>query len=151
GLAVIVQYQPARNFLISHYSSFYPELVPSLTSIGKPVLTFGSHSTAAFFYYLFFLINFETYKAYKNWSSLMFSVCYVGLGFALLSVTGVVLMSLASFQLLWYAAKRRLKLTLTIAVLASTVALFVLRSQVPDFEDWVSAGKLVSEIVTSPT
>jgi hypothetical protein len=150
GIAVIAHVDLVGNILTNLYSAGYPELVPYMMSVGKPVLTFATHSIGAFFYYLFFFINFETYKVHKNWKSLVFAISYIGLTFAMLSVTGMVLTSLALFQLLRHSAKKRLMLTVGVVILASVSALFVLYLAVPNVEDWIAAGKFVSDILTSP-
>jgi hypothetical protein len=151
GLCVILHNSRVANFIIDHYSAFYPELVPFEIGIGKPVLTFASHSLGAFFYYLFFLVNLETYKKDKYRPGVIFAIVYIGLGFALLSVTGLALMFLATFQLLRYLAKENLKFTL-VAVFSTVVLLAtLLQVFIPDRQDWIAAGSIVTDIATSPS
>lgn len=151
GIAVVLRSDFVCTFLVDHYSVFYPDLVSFETSVGKPVLTFGSHSTGAFFYYLFFLLSFETYKVTQRWIYLGFALAYVGLGFALFSVTGMALMCLALFQLLRYAGKVRPRFTMIASVAAILTAVIVARSYLPDREDLIAALRIVSDVVTSPT
>ncbi len=151
GLAVILHSDPVGKFLSDHYSAGYADLVPYMMTVGKPVLTFATHSVGAFFYYLFFLLSFETYKVYKNSLSLIFAICYVALTFALLSVTGIALTTLAVCQLAHYSAKRRLNLTLWLGALVLGVGFSILYYYVPHLEEWSAAGRFVSDIVTSPT
>lgn len=150
GLAVILRSDWVGNFLADHYSAGYSDLVPYMMSEAKPVLTFGSHSTGAFFYYLFFFVNFETFKVYKNWSSLAFAICYVVLGCYLRSFTGLCLMAFAIFQILHYGARNRRRLILLAVVAASFAAVGTLYYFVPYPEDWVAAGKVVTDIATNP-
>jgi hypothetical protein len=151
GLAVILQNDSVGNFLVDHYSSGYPELVGYMMSEAKPVLTFGSHSTGAFFYYLFFFINFETFKVYKDWPSLAFALCYVVLGSYLRSFTALCLMSVAAFQLFRYATKNRLALALLVVVVAGVAAAGTLYYFVPDPEDRAAMAKVVSDVATNPS
>jgi len=88
GFAIVVGIQPINDFIIARYSVAYDELLPNMLALHKPVLTFGSHSTAAFFLYLFFWINLQRYKLGGQKLSLMFSECYhrvpaVGVSFGL--------------------------------------------------------------------
>ena len=151
GLAVILHSDLAGDFLVNLYSAGYADLVPYMMTVGKPVLTFATHSVGAFFYYLFFLINFETYKVYKDRWSLTFAICYVGLTFALLSFTGMALTALAILQIMRYSTKRRLKLTLALSGVVALLGLSALYIYVPYLEDWGAAWKFVSAIITSPS
>jgi hypothetical protein len=150
GVAAILQNARIGDFLIDHYSSGYSELVPFMMSAGKPVLTFGTHSVAALFYYMLFLMNFEAHKVYRNWSSLFFAFCYVVLGFALRSVSGLLLMFFATLQFLRYGFRLRPKLTAVSLITVIAGAFGTLYYIVPDFDDWIAGGKLVWDILTSP-
>lgn len=151
GIAVIVHADRIGDFIIDFYSFGYTELVPTMVKNGLPVMTFGTHSVAAFFYYLFFWINFETFKTHKTWFNFVSAICYIGLGCLVRSVTGVGLMLVAILQLLHYGAQKNLRRTLLGIVLAGMVALGVLYYYVPYTEDWVAGAKVASDIVTSPT
>jgi len=150
GIAAILQNERIGDFLVDHYSSAYSELVPFMMSAGKPVLTFGTHSVAALFYYMLFLMNFEAYKLYRNWSSLAFASSYVVLGFALRSVSGLLLMFFATLQLLRYGFRMRPKLTALSLFTVIVGAVSTLYYFVPDFEEWIAGSKLVWDILTSP-
>jgi hypothetical protein len=151
GIAVVAHAERISDFIVNFYSFQYAELVPEMMKGGLPVLTFGSHSIAAFFYYLFFWINFETYKTYKSRGNLVFAICYIPLGCLVRSVTGVGFMLVAVLQLLQYGAKRNLKYTILGIVVMSMIAVGILYYYVPYTEDWVAGAKVVSDIVTSPT
>ncbi len=151
GLGVMLHSSWVGSFLSNHYSMGTPELVPYMVRIGKPVLTFGTHSLGAFFYFLFFFLNFETYRTYKHWTSLVFALCYIGLTFALLSVTGMALSTLALFQLLRYSAKTHLKPTLALVILIAIAVGGELYFYGPAAEDWAAGAKFVSAILTSPS
>ena len=88
GMAIIFGNGFMQRLTVSYYSTFYPELVEAMVRLNKPVLTFGTHSAAAFFVYLFFLMNFETYRVSKKPSDLFFALCYVCLCSAMQSFTG---------------------------------------------------------------
>ena len=97
--AILAGNEWITSLLITHYSVFYPDLVANMLLMRMPVLTFGTHSLAAFFLYLFFYAAFQTYRLRRKRLFLVFAVGYVLLTLALLSVTGVVLASLALVQM----------------------------------------------------
>lgn len=86
-------------FLVNSYSEFYPELLPNMLFLRKPVLTFATHSLAGFFLFLFFYLNLQAYKERRQRRFLWFAICYLLFTMALLSVTGLVLALAAGIQL----------------------------------------------------
>jgi hypothetical protein len=88
------------DFIIENYSMGYPELVPSMLASGKPVLTFGSHSLAGFFFFAFFLLALELYRATRRRAVLLASVLWIPLIVALNSVTSYIFAGVALVQLL---------------------------------------------------
>ncbi len=88
------------DFVIENYSMAYPELVPAMLASGKPVLTFGSHSLAGFFFYAFFLLALELYRATQRRAVLLASVPWIPMMVALNSVTSYIFAGVALAQLL---------------------------------------------------
>lgn len=101
GVAILAGSELVTQFLVTHYSVFYPELVPNMLLLRKPILTFGTHSIAAFFLYLFFYASLQTYSLKGKKLFLMFAICYLLLTAALLSVSGLTLAFVGALQLLW--------------------------------------------------
>lgn len=149
--AIILGSDTVDRFLIQHYSSFYPDLVEMMTTFRKPILSFATHSAAAFFFYLFFLLNFETYKLRKKTIFMGFSLSYIILGFALLSFSGMALMSFATFQIGHYIAQRRRKAFLIVISIVLVVSGAVLYRYFADIENLATAIDAVNTAVTSPT
>jgi len=151
GIAVVLDLGPVRQVFVDYYSAFYPELVEVMTSAGKPVLTFGTHSLAAFFFYLLFWMNFESYKAQRSYGRLLAALCYIVLGVFLWSFSAFALMGLAVLYMLAYAVRRHSGSVLVglgaIAILG-IVAVYRIdaTSPVPGL-----AATTVSELVSSPT
>jgi hypothetical protein len=111
GFAIIAGVQSVNDFIIAHYSTAYDELLPDMLAWHKPVLTFGSHSIAAFFLYLFFWVNLRAYKVKRNRLFLTFSVSYLFLMLFLLSVSALAFATVGSFQLaahFWPAIRHKL-------------------------------------------
>ena len=110
GVSILAGSNFVRQILVTHYSIYYPELVPNMLFFRKPVLTFGTHSIAAFFLYLFFYSNLQTYRLRGRKLFLIFAFCYLFLAAALLSVSGLVLAVIGFLQLfwlLWSSVRRR--------------------------------------------
>lgn len=102
GVAILAGSDLVKQFLVTHYSVYYPELVPNMLLVRKPILTFGTHSIAAFFLYLFFYASLQTYRLKGKKLFLIFAFCYLFLTAALLSVSGLILASIGALQLFWF-------------------------------------------------
>jgi hypothetical protein len=150
GIAVLVGVEPIRNFFVTYYSAFYPELLEFMTTQGKPVLSFGTHSLAAFFFYLWFWLCFETYKVRHNRWYLGFAVSYIFLGYALRSVSGLILMSAATVQLLAYGARKRPQLMKAAVVVTCLAVVAVIHTFAQEIEELASVGVKVVSILMSP-
>src|SRR6266481_8563174 len=111
GFAIVAGAQTVNDFIVAHYSTATDELLPNMLALHKPVLTFGSHSTAAFFLYLFFWVNLQSYKVKRKKWLLAFSVSYLFLMLFLLSVSALAFAAVGSFQLaayFWSAIRHKL-------------------------------------------
>jgi hypothetical protein len=114
GIAILTGNDWMGNFLSTFYSYFYPELVANMLSLHKPVLTFGTHSLAGFFLYLFFWFNWEIFQFRRSVVGLVFALSWLVLLAALTSVTAVGLAFLASAQVavwLWKHNRRLFAIT----------------------------------------
>jgi hypothetical protein len=150
GIAILAGSELAKEVLAGHYSQFYPELVPAMLLLRKPVLTFGTHSLAGFFLYLFFYVSLQTYKVKGNKLFLILALCYLSLTLALLSVTGLILGLIGVVQLLyslWSLIGYRWFWASAVAVM-----ILVLSFQLPRFlaSTWTDMTEGAKSIVTSP-
>jgi hypothetical protein len=119
---IIIGIGSVQHLFTTYYSVFYPELVPDMMFLHKPVLTFGTHSLAAFYLYIFFYVNLRSYGVLRKKYFLFSSICYILLSCALLSVTGLILAAVAAIQLVWTAVSqlRRSALIIVLVLLVST-------------------------------
>jgi len=104
GVAIVVGNERIGGTVSAFYSQFDADLVPTMMSLHKPVLTFGTHSLAGFFLYLFFWLNWETYTLRRSAVALLFAISELVLLLALASFTSVAFAVLALAQigiLLW--------------------------------------------------
>lgn len=60
GIAILTGSEWMAEFLPRYYWTALDELVPSMVALHKPVLTFGTHSLAGCFIYLFFWMNWRS-------------------------------------------------------------------------------------------
>jgi hypothetical protein len=127
-------------------------LLASMIGAGKPVLTIGTHSVAALFFYLFFWLSWETFKIWHRTVDGVFALGYILLGFLLFSLSGFVLMSAATLQVLFFLSCERpksLAAIVTVIVLCGWVAI----SRFPeDAHDLVDVATLMTtNALQSPT
>jgi hypothetical protein len=150
GLGLIFHNRAVGDFILKYYA-WGTELVPFEVEVGKPILTFGTHSLGAFFYYFFFLLNFEAFRTYKRWYSLAFAISYILLTAALLSVTGFLLMPVALFQLVAYAITHMRTRALLASALVAGMLGWALYSYVSQMEEWDTVTRLASDVFSSQT
>lgn len=112
------------DFLIKNYSAAYPELVPNMMMLHKPVFTFGTHSLAGFFMFLLFFICFEKFKYLNNKAYLIFSILYMVTMIMIGSVTSYLFFGLALCFVLWHFTRKR-RILLYFTILIALVSFFV--------------------------
>jgi len=148
GIAIVLGNQTVDDFIIAHYSAGYDTLVPNMLMWRKPVLTFATHSIAAFFLYVFFWINLQAYKARRQWWLLMFAIGYLILTAFLLSVSAVAFAFTGLIQIfffVWSSLRHRFLWTIVFVVLLLLVLLVWGSTLVQSGVD-----KVVLDIVQNP-
>ena len=119
---IIADYQPAKAFLVANYSAFYSVLVPNMLAAGKPVLMFGSHSIAAFFFSVCYYLHFKSYEAARSKWSFLAAVAYLVLLLFLKSVSAYSLFVAGAGLLVYHTRRRRGALLLLSVVVTAGVA-----------------------------
>src|SRR5262249_12360670 len=79
-----------RQFFLTHYAFGYDDLLPYMFDERKPVIMFGSHSVAGFFFYLLFYMTFQTFVMTRSKLNLVYALCYLALLASLASFTSAV-------------------------------------------------------------
>jgi O-antigen ligase len=99
-------YREALGFLAFFYSSGWQGLVESMVAREKPVSVFGTHSVAAFFYIIFFVVYLEFYRqsGAKVW--LLMAALFYLLALSLNSTTAYGLCSIGLMLFLLYVTHR---------------------------------------------
>lgn len=146
GVLIVARVPEVCEFLIQHYSNHYPELVPYMLEEAKPVVTFGSHSIAGFFFYLFFYLNFEAFRAGRGRRHLPVALGYIGLLLCLNSFTAYLSAAVAAGQLVLHFQLHRSMVMALVASLAllGVGAVFALE---PDWIDPLMQG--LDEVMSS--
>jgi len=92
GWAIVLNIEIVDQLLLSWYNDFYPMLLTNMVGwYNKPVLSFGSHSIAGLFMFLFMYLAIRSYFAYRNPMYLFLAFSYVSFLWFLQSVTSLIL------------------------------------------------------------
>lgn len=74
GISLIYRFEPFEKLIRGGYDAFYGGLVDTMISEGKPVNTFGTHSIAGFYMFIFFLLNILAFLKERNYDNLFYSL-----------------------------------------------------------------------------
>ena len=77
AMGVVFDISPIQNFLSRYYVTTFTELYKYMLAAHRPVGPFGSHSIAAFMYYLFFVMYYVLWLRLRKVVYLLFSVMYI--------------------------------------------------------------------------
>ena len=118
GIAILAGSEWIVEILPRYYWISDENLLPMMLSLRKPVLTFGTHSLAGLYLYLFFFVNWEGYKLTRKSLSLIFALSYFILLLGLTSFTSLGLGGLAAAQMgVWlWRHNRKVLVVLTVCV-----------------------------------
>jgi len=154
GIAILIGSEWMGQFLSAFYSQFYPELVQTMADLHKPVLTFGTHAAAGLFSYVFFWLNWETYKTSGKTLALFFTLCQFILLVALTSFTSLALGGLALVQMgmwFWKCNRKALAATALCILLVSPFGVHFLEDQIADSKERAElAGALLNSEISGP-
>ncbi len=107
AIGLIFQLDSFIHLTTQYYTCWYDELLEYMLVLHKPILVYGSHSVAAFFFYIFFLLNIETYTYKHNRLYLVFSILYILLQPLLLSSSAYVFFVIAILHFTYKSVFRR--------------------------------------------
>ena len=147
GVGIIAHWGPVTDFVNRFYAAFVDDLVSTMLALHKPVLTYGTHSLAAFFIYLFYWMNFRTFEATKAKINLVFAILHAALCAAVLSHTSFVFALLAFAEMGWYLLRHARCATIAFA-LAIAIGLPAALSRIdPDLRTWADLGRVARDVV----
>jgi hypothetical protein len=122
GVAIVSGNEGVRAWLVRWYTVAYDDLVANMTAWRKPVFSFGSHSTAAFAYYLLFLLQWETWRARRTRAALVLAIGNATVSMALTSAAALGFALLALVRLALVPKDRLLVWGTAVALLAGATA-----------------------------
>jgi hypothetical protein len=142
---VVADSQPAKEFLRANYSAFYDNLVPMMLAEGKPILMFGSHSIAAFFFFVCFYLHLKSSVARRSTLCFVGAVAYLIL-LALLKSVSAYFLFVAGLALLASEIRKRHIL----ALVAVTAFAVVLCTALVSDSEWQQLTTGVQKVWTAP-
>lgn len=125
GVGIILQSDAITSFLQDHYTYFYPELLTTMFALRKPVLTFGSHSVAGFYTFLFFWMNLRTYEVEKRRAYLFFAATQVVFSLFLFSFTSFFFLACELAMLVRLSLRRGRRFAVQCAVATAVAVIFM--------------------------
>jgi hypothetical protein len=136
GLGIIFSSEYVSRYINGYYTDFYPELLPAMLALRKPVLTFGAHSIAGFFLFLFFWMNLASYERLKKPFYLWFAVIYTVFSAFLFSFTALFFFTLEMAFLIRILLQKGWKVTLGVVLVPLAAAAIIFSSVGSIGEDW---------------
>lgn len=107
GAALVFDVKAADAFVKTHYQVFFPNLLMLMIDwYNKPVLTFGTHSLSAFYYWLMFYLHLVGFTRTGRPPLLLVAMVMLALCASLFSTTGVIFTLVGTLQLLGLAWSR---------------------------------------------
>jgi hypothetical protein len=102
GIGLVLNIPLIDQFFLTWYNDFYPDLLNNMVVwYDKPVLTFGSHSIAGLFLFLFMYVNHQAFLNTQKRNYLICALIYVALLWFLQSVTSLLLCAAAIIYILY--------------------------------------------------
>lgn len=89
------------RFLVDTYSQYYPELVSAEIALHRPIGVFGTHSVAAFAYYLLLFLHLRFYEEQESLLHLWCASFWLVMIGALSSGTAAAMLILGGVDLVW--------------------------------------------------
>ena len=125
GLLIALDSPWIDNLLKTHYQAFRPDLLESMLDRDKPILTFATHSMAAFMIYLLFFMTLRTYaiRGGRIWLAAM--AVYMVLLLALTATTAYFMLGLAVVQLGLLITRRHPRVIFPLAATTMLLTLIV--------------------------
>lgn len=91
NFGILFHFQPIIDFTYNNYNQYFPLAVfYSVHEQFKPVMTFGVHTYAAFYYLIFFILSYYTFECENKKIYLIYSICYAIFCLFLVSTTGII-------------------------------------------------------------
>lgn len=104
---ILLRIPAVQQFTYNNYNQYYDlALFYSVMQNAKPVMSFGVHTYASYFYFFFFILSYYTYEVTEKRRYLVYCVAYIGFTVFLVSTTAL-FFSIAMFTFLSYHLIKR--------------------------------------------
>lgn len=123
NLGIIFNSDKITNFTLNNYNQYYDmATVYSITLSHKPVMSFGVHTYASYFYFIFFILSYYTYEKLHKPVFLFYSIMLTIFCLFLVSTTAIIFFIYMVLFIMYklfkkYNVKRILALLLLIVLL----------------------------------
>lgn len=131
GMLIVIDSPTIEDFFMKFYQGVHANALPNMFGENKPVLTFTSHSRAAFHFFLFFFLCLEGYKHTQKLIYFLLSAGYIVLMINLNSNTGYVFLFISCILLLAYLIKYKIRSLVYSLIGISIILLFNLNKIIP--------------------
>jgi len=109
------------RLLVEAFSQYYEMLVPNMVALHRPVGFFGTHSVAAFAYYLLVFVHLRSFERRESLVDLVWASFWLIVIGALSSSTAAAMLILGGLDLLWTAIRSQRASIRRIGVAAAVV------------------------------
>ena len=128
NIAILFGVQTVLDFTYNNYNQYYPLCGYYQVILGhKPVMSFGVYTYAAYFYFMFFICAFATYKLHNKVVYLVYAVAYCVFCLLLGSASSIIFFGVMLVFLVKELGKRvnasRLVLIAFVTIIISIVAI----------------------------
>jgi hypothetical protein len=147
GIGIIAGIEPVVLWVERFYSAFFDGLVPSMLDLHKPVLSYGTHSIAAFFLYMFYWLNFRTFQVTGRRLNLACAIVHALLCAALLSHASFGFAALAFSEMGWHALSRSRYVTIASVLALAALMPVVIRAFDPKTSGWNAIQDVAKDYV----
>lgn len=126
---IILNQSSVVQFIMNNYSQAFPGLLKKMILwYNKPVLSFGSHSLSAFYFFSFFFMNYLTYLSKKKKTFFILALAYLPIIFMLTSTTALFFLIIAFSYLAYYSIVKFNIMSLGILIsMAGIIIYFILQ------------------------
>lgn len=127
NIGILLKNQEIINFTYNNYNQYFKTaLFYSVIVDGKPVMSFGVHTYASYFYFLFFILSFYTYDVTLNVRYLAYCVFLMFFTLFLTSTTSTIFCILMLFFIVKKLMKSKNKFKYIILFLLGCILIFIL-------------------------
>lgn len=133
NVSILLNNTPVIKFICNNYNQYFDLALHYSILVGhKPVMTFGVHTYAAYFYFIFFILCYYTYERTKENIFLLYSLFLCIFCFFLVSTTAIIFFCM---MILFYIYKLSKKMNTKNLILLSVILISILCVVIFNYSD----------------